>query len=68
MKMSALRRALTPDYEIDCKRIPFSDEYYPTLSADNVTLEPSALAPVTATAAGVLPARNQRPAARVRLA
>jgi len=43
-----LRQTLTPDYEIGCKRIVFSDEYFPALLAGNVTLEPSALAQVTA--------------------
>ncbi|CAM3244890.1 cation diffusion facilitator CzcD-associated flavoprotein CzcO [Williamsia muralis] len=39
-----LRRALTPDYEIGCKRILLSDEFYPALTRPSVTLEPSALA------------------------
>jgi cation diffusion facilitator CzcD-associated flavoprotein CzcO len=34
----ALRRKLTPDYPIGCKRILFSDDYYPALTAPNVTL------------------------------
>jgi len=38
-----LRAALTPAYEIGCKRALFSDDYYPTLQRDDVTLEPSAL-------------------------
>ncbi|WP_082981585.1 flavin-containing monooxygenase [Mycolicibacterium mucogenicum] len=38
-----LRRILTPDYEIGCKRILKSDDYYPALQRPNVTLEPSAL-------------------------
>jgi cation diffusion facilitator CzcD-associated flavoprotein CzcO len=42
----ALRELLTPDYEIGCKRILRSDDFYPTLTRDNVTLEPSALARV----------------------
>ncbi|MYR07940.1 NAD(P)-binding domain-containing protein [Gordonia sp. SID5947] len=41
-----LRDLLTPDYEIGCKRILRSDDFYPTLTRDNVTLEPSALARV----------------------
>lgn len=36
-----LRRALTPDYEIGCKRILLSDDYYPALTRSNVTLEDS---------------------------
>ncbi|MEV4171740.1 NAD(P)/FAD-dependent oxidoreductase [Nonomuraea sp. NPDC049709] len=33
-----LRRALTPDYLIGCKRILVSSDYYPALTRDNVTL------------------------------
>ena len=39
-----LRAALTPDYEIGCKRLLYSDDYFPTFSLDHVTLETSALA------------------------
>ena len=42
----ALRAALTPDYEFGCKRVLLSDEFYPALSSERVTLEPSALAAV----------------------
>ena len=38
-----LRRTLTPDYEIGCKRILFSDDYYAALQLDHVTLEPTPL-------------------------
>lgn len=38
-----LRRRLTPDYEIGCKRILFSDDYYATLQLGNVRLEPTPL-------------------------
>lgn len=38
-----LRTALTPDYEIGCKRILLSDDFYPTLERDHVTYEASAL-------------------------
>lgn len=31
-----LRRALTPDYMIGCKRAVFADDYFPALSRDNV--------------------------------
>lgn len=34
----ALRRALQPDYEIGCKRILFSNEWYPALARDHVEL------------------------------
>jgi cation diffusion facilitator CzcD-associated flavoprotein CzcO len=38
-----LRRLLTPDYEIGCKRILFSDDYYAALKLDHVRLEPTPL-------------------------
>jgi cation diffusion facilitator CzcD-associated flavoprotein CzcO len=38
-----MRRLLTPDYEIGCKRILFSDDYYAALQLDHVTLEPTPL-------------------------
>jgi len=41
-----LRAKLTPDYELGCKRVLISSNYYPTLTLDNVTLETSALANV----------------------
>lgn len=41
-----LRSALTPSYEIGCKRATFSDDFYPTLQRPDVTLEASALARV----------------------
>ncbi|MFD4423118.1 flavin-containing monooxygenase [Agromyces sp. NPDC058484] len=41
-----LRRALTPDYTFGCKRVLLSDEFYPAVASDAVTLEPSALARV----------------------
>ena len=37
------RRLQTPDYEIGCKRILFSDDYYATVQLDHVRLEPSPL-------------------------
>ena len=39
----AMRTALTPAYEIGCKRAVFSDDYFPTLQRPDVTLEASAL-------------------------
>lgn len=36
----------TPDYEIGCKRVLFSDDYYSTLMQNHVTLEATALAEV----------------------
>jgi len=38
-----LRKKLTPDYEIGCKRRLSSSAYYPAVSAPNVTVEASAL-------------------------
>ncbi|MCU1445587.1 NAD(P)/FAD-dependent oxidoreductase [Cryobacterium sp.] len=40
------RHRLTPSYEIGCKRVLISSDYYPTFNQDNVMLEPSALAAV----------------------
>jgi cation diffusion facilitator CzcD-associated flavoprotein CzcO len=40
---AALRTRLTPRYEIGCKRVVISDDFYPALSRENVALEPSAL-------------------------
>lgn len=39
-----LRAKLTPPYEIGCKRVLISNEYYPAVAAPNATLEASALA------------------------
>jgi cation diffusion facilitator CzcD-associated flavoprotein CzcO len=38
-----LRRRLTPQYEIGCKRVVISDDFYPALTRANVTLESGAL-------------------------
>ena len=38
-----LRRRLTPTYEIGCKRVVISDDFYPALSRPDVTLESAAL-------------------------
>ena len=43
----ALRAAATPDYEIGCKRVIISNDYYPALASPAVTLEPSALRSVS---------------------
>ncbi|QIG41192.1 NAD(P)/FAD-dependent oxidoreductase [Microbacterium sp. 4R-513] len=43
---SALRAVLTPDYAFGCKRVLLSDEFYPAVASDRVTLEPSALAAI----------------------
>jgi cation diffusion facilitator CzcD-associated flavoprotein CzcO len=39
----ALRAALTPDYAFGCKRVLLSDEFYPAVASDAVTLVASAL-------------------------
>ena len=36
----ALRRTLTPDYRIGCKRMLISNDYYPTLNRDHVRVVP----------------------------
>ncbi|MCM0621472.1 flavin-containing monooxygenase [Nocardioides bruguierae] len=36
-----LREACTPDYEIGCKRALFSDDWYPTLQREDVTVAPA---------------------------
>lgn len=41
---AGLRLQLTPDYEIGCKRILFSDDYYAALQLNHVRLEPTPLA------------------------
>ena len=38
-----LRRILTPDYTIGCKRLLFSNEWYPALSQPNVDVVPHAV-------------------------
>ena len=42
-----LREKLTPDYSPGCKRIIISDDYYPTLGRDNVTLNTSPIERIT---------------------
>ena len=41
-----LRAKLTPDYEIGCKRILISNDYYPSLSRDNVEVVTEGVAEV----------------------
>jgi cation diffusion facilitator CzcD-associated flavoprotein CzcO len=40
----ALRRKLTPEYPIGCKRVLFADDYYPALMRPNVELETRGIA------------------------
>ena len=42
----ALRAALTPDYAFGCKRVVLSDEFYPAVASDAVSLVTAALAAV----------------------
>jgi len=42
-----LRRKLTPDYPVGCKRILISDDFYPALMRDTVRLETDAIEAVT---------------------
>ncbi|EME15489.1 flavin-containing monooxygenase [Rhodococcus triatomae] len=44
-----LRTRLTPDYEIGCKRILLSNDYYPALCRDNVELVARGVADLTST-------------------
>ncbi|KAI4129002.1 MAG: hypothetical protein LQ338_002469 [Usnochroma carphineum] len=44
-----LREKLTPHYPFSCKRILVSDDYYPALSQENVTLETTSIEQVTPT-------------------
>lgn len=44
-----LRKKLTPDYPIGCKRILFCDDFYPALQRPNVTLVTEAIDRVTST-------------------
>jgi cation diffusion facilitator CzcD-associated flavoprotein CzcO len=43
----ALRKKLTPDYPIGCKRVLVADDYYPALLRPNVSLETGAIARIT---------------------
>ena len=45
-----LRASLTPDYEVGCKRLLLSDDYYPSLSKPNVEVVNAAVASFTADA------------------
>jgi cation diffusion facilitator CzcD-associated flavoprotein CzcO len=44
-----LRRRLTPDYSFGCKRPTFSNDYYPTFTRDDVTLETTPIERITPT-------------------
>ena len=53
----ALRAALTPDYPLGCKRIIYSNDYYPALSRPNVSLVTAPIERITAT--GIVTADGQ---------
>lgn len=53
-----LRESLTPQYEIGCKRILLSDDFYPTLLRENVVFEPDALESVTGSKARAVGGRR----------
>jgi cation diffusion facilitator CzcD-associated flavoprotein CzcO len=42
-----LRKKLTPDYPIGCKRVLITDDFYPALLRPNVSLETDAIARIT---------------------
>lgn len=44
-----LRKAVTPDYQIGCKRILISNDYYPALDAEQVDLVTDGIAGITPT-------------------
>ncbi|MDV2081152.1 flavin-containing monooxygenase, partial [Marinobacter xestospongiae] len=46
VKDPALRKAVTPNFDIGCKRILFANDYYPALQADNTSLIASGLVKV----------------------
>lgn len=58
-----LREAVTPDYEIGCKRVLLSDDYYPSLERDNVELVNHAVTRFTGT--GVVDATGRERAVDV---
>lgn len=46
VKDPALRQALTPDHTLGCKRLLFSNDWYPALTSPNVELVPHAVAEI----------------------
>ncbi|QNE18591.1 NAD(P)/FAD-dependent oxidoreductase [Kribbella qitaiheensis] len=49
VKDPVLRARLTPDYQIGCKRILLSNDYYPALSRDNVDVVTTGISRITPT-------------------
>ena len=48
VKDEALKKILKPDYAVGCKRVVISDDYYPALQQDNVSVETSGIEAITA--------------------
>lgn len=49
VKDPALRKQVTPDYTIGCKRVLISNDWYPALQRDNVALETDGIERITET-------------------
>ncbi|GAB3739246.1 NAD(P)/FAD-dependent oxidoreductase [Amycolatopsis oliviviridis] len=47
LKDPALRRKLTPDYSLGCKRVLFTNEYLPALAQHNVAVETRRISAIT---------------------
>lgn len=47
IKEEILRKKLTPNYEIGCKRLLISNDYYPTLNRENVHLNTDTIIEIT---------------------
>ena len=54
----ALREAVTPDFQIGCKRILISNDYYPALDSDHVDLVTDGIREITPT--GIVTGRRHR--------
>ncbi len=48
VKDPEMRKILKPDYPVGCKRVVISDEYYPALLRDNVSVETAGIKQITA--------------------
>jgi cation diffusion facilitator CzcD-associated flavoprotein CzcO len=46
-KYADIREKLQPHYEVGCKRVIITDDYFPTFTKENVTLETSPILEVT---------------------
>jgi cation diffusion facilitator CzcD-associated flavoprotein CzcO len=54
----ALRAKLTPDYTIGCKRVLISNDFYPALQRENVTLETTGISEITPTGVALTDGRE----------